>query len=52
VLLSLTAYVVVYTVIYAFGFRYIYRLLRDGPADVVTPVSTPRRPILAEESRT
>ena len=52
VLLSLTAYVVVYTVIYAFGFRYIYRLLRDGPTDVVTPVSTLRRPILAEESRT
>jgi cytochrome d ubiquinol oxidase subunit I len=29
---SLLAYVVVYAVIYAFGFYYIYRLLRDGPA--------------------
>ena len=52
VVLSLTAYVVVYAVIYAFGFHYIYRLLRDGPADVVNPVSAPSRPILAEESRT
>jgi cytochrome d ubiquinol oxidase subunit I len=32
VLFSLIAYVAVYTVIYAFGFYYIYRLLRDGPA--------------------
>jgi cytochrome bd ubiquinol oxidase subunit I len=33
VLLSLAAYVAVYAVIYAFGLFYIYRLLRDGPAD-------------------
>jgi cytochrome bd ubiquinol oxidase subunit I len=32
VLFSLLAYIAVYTVIYAFGFHYIYRLLRDGPA--------------------
>ena len=32
VLFSLLAYVVVYAVIYAFGFYYVYRLLRDGPA--------------------
>src|SRR5277367_6724976 len=29
---SLLVYVTVYAVIYAFGFFYIYRLLRDGPA--------------------
>jgi cytochrome bd ubiquinol oxidase subunit I len=45
VLVSLIAYVAVYAVIYAFGFRYIYRLLRDGPADAVTPASTPTRPM-------
>jgi cytochrome d ubiquinol oxidase subunit I len=28
---SLLAYIVVYLVIYAFGFYYVYRLLRDGP---------------------
>ena len=33
VLVSLSAYVAVYAVIYAFGLFYIYRLLRDGPAD-------------------
>ena len=32
VLFSLLVYVTVYAVIYAFGFYYIYRLLRDGPA--------------------
>ena len=45
VLLSLTAYVAVYAVIYAFGLRYIYRLLRDGPADAVTPASAATRPM-------
>ena len=29
---SLLAYIAVYAVIYSFGFYYIYRLLRDGPA--------------------
>jgi cytochrome d ubiquinol oxidase subunit I len=33
VALSLAVYIAVYTVIYAFGLYYIYRLLRDGPAD-------------------
>ena len=32
VLLSLIAYIAVYVTIYSFGFYYIYRLLRDGPA--------------------
>jgi cytochrome bd ubiquinol oxidase subunit I len=32
VVFSLLIYVTVYAVIYAFGFYYIYRLLRDGPA--------------------
>ncbi len=32
VLFSLLAYIAVYAVIYSFGFHYIYRLLRDGPA--------------------
>jgi cytochrome d ubiquinol oxidase subunit I len=45
VLLSLTAYVAVYAVIYAFGFHYIYRLLRDGPVDAATPASAPTRPM-------
>jgi cytochrome bd ubiquinol oxidase subunit I len=35
VLFSLLAYIVVYTVIYSFGFYYVYRLLRDGPAEPV-----------------
>ncbi|MFO1028513.1 MAG: cytochrome ubiquinol oxidase subunit I [Acetobacteraceae bacterium] len=30
VMISLAAYVIVYTTIYTFGFIYIYRLLRDG----------------------
>jgi len=32
VLFSLIAYFAVYVTIYSFGFYYIYRLLRDGPA--------------------
>jgi cytochrome bd ubiquinol oxidase subunit I len=32
VVFSLLVYITVYAVIYAFGFFYIYRLLRDGPA--------------------
>src|SRR5271157_2261107 len=31
VIFSLLAYIAVYAVIYAFGFYYVYRLLRDGP---------------------
>lgn len=48
VLLSLSCYIVVYTVIYAFGLYFIYRLLRDGPAggDALAPASaTPGRPL-------
>jgi cytochrome bd ubiquinol oxidase subunit I len=44
VLFSLLAYIAVYSVIYAFGFYYIYRLLRDGPAQEPEAVS-PRRPM-------
>ncbi len=32
VVFSLLAYIAVYAVIYSFGFYYIFRLLRDGPA--------------------
>jgi cytochrome d ubiquinol oxidase subunit I len=31
VMFSLLAYIVVYALVYAFGFYYVYRLLRDGP---------------------
>ncbi len=31
--ISLVSYVVVYSVIYAFGFLYLYRLMRDGPTE-------------------
>jgi cytochrome d ubiquinol oxidase subunit I len=41
VALSLVAYIAVYAVIYAFGLYYIYRLLRDGPADAASPASAP-----------
>src|SRR6202035_1162548 len=46
VAVSLTAYVAVYAVIYAFGLLYIYRLLRDGPTDnTASPYGlTPDRP--------
>jgi cytochrome d ubiquinol oxidase subunit I len=47
VVLSLTCYVVVYAVIYAFGLYYIYRLLRDGPGPEVPGLAdvTPARPL-------
>jgi cytochrome bd ubiquinol oxidase subunit I len=47
VLLSLIGYIVVYAVIYSFGLRYIYRLLRDGFAvDAATAGdATPARPL-------
>lgn len=44
VLFSLIAYIAVYSVIYAFGFYYVYGLLRDGPAQEPEPVS-PQRPM-------
>jgi cytochrome bd ubiquinol oxidase subunit I len=47
VVLSLIGYIVVYAVIYSFGLYYIYRLLRDGPADkgASPDTLTPARPI-------
>jgi cytochrome bd ubiquinol oxidase subunit I len=47
VMLSLIGYVAVYAVIYSFGLYYIYRLLRDGPADELTrpDTLTPAQPI-------
>ena len=47
VLVSLAGYVAVYAVIYAFGLFYIYRLLRDGPADETGKHGsvTPGRPV-------
>jgi cytochrome bd ubiquinol oxidase subunit I len=49
VLATLTGYVIVYTFIFAFGARYIYRLLREGPtlADVTPATATGRRPMAA-----
>ena len=46
VAVSLAAYVAVYAIIYAFGLFYIYRLLRDGPADEAASHDglTPGRP--------
>ncbi|WP_036260710.1 cytochrome ubiquinol oxidase subunit I [Methylocapsa aurea] len=47
VIASLLAYVAVYAVIYAFGFFYIYQLLRDGPprAAPLSDAVTPSRPM-------
>lgn len=46
VVISLTIYVLAYAVIYAFGIGYIYRLLRDGPANEEEPeAATPARPM-------
>jgi cytochrome d ubiquinol oxidase subunit I len=47
VLLSLAFYIATYSVIYAFGLYYIYRLLRDGPAQEVSDRTkmTPARPL-------
>jgi cytochrome d ubiquinol oxidase subunit I len=44
VLFSLLAYIAVYSVIYAFGFYYVYRLLHGGPAEEPEAVS-PQRPM-------
>jgi cytochrome bd ubiquinol oxidase subunit I len=46
--ISLVVFCVIYTFIFAFGIRYIYRLLRDGPAGrLVLPseTATPNRPM-------
>jgi cytochrome d ubiquinol oxidase subunit I len=47
VLLSLIGYIVVYAMIYSYGLRYIYRILRDGlGVDATTPGdATPARPL-------
>ena len=45
-MLSLAVYIAVYAVIYAFGLYYIYRLLRNGPAETAGLRSvTPMRPL-------
>jgi cytochrome d ubiquinol oxidase subunit I len=46
VILSLAGYVLVYSVVYIFGFLYLYRLLRDGPTPgAVGDDVTPSRPL-------
>ena len=47
VLVSLSGYVLVYAVLVGFGLRYIYKLLRDGPAvpQRLPPGTTPSRPM-------
>jgi cytochrome bd ubiquinol oxidase subunit I len=52
VLTSLIGYVVVYAVIYSFGFYYIYHLLRDGPTgkEAVVTRATGLRPMAAAGS--
>lgn len=47
VVISLTAYVLVYAIFVSFGIRYIYELLRAGPAGEAEPVPgvTPSRPL-------
>ena len=46
VVLSLAGYVLVYAVVYIFGFLYLYRLLHDGPkTEVVDTDVTPSRPL-------
>jgi cytochrome d ubiquinol oxidase subunit I len=52
VLISLIGYVVVYTIIFSFGFVYIYRLLRDGPTEPGPDITraTGKRPMAAAGS--
>jgi cytochrome d ubiquinol oxidase subunit I len=47
VMISLIGYIAVYAVIYSFGLYYIYRLLRDGPADETASPDTltPAQPV-------
>jgi cytochrome d ubiquinol oxidase subunit I len=47
VLISLIGYVLVYGVIFSFGVRYVYQLLRDGLAspDAAAEAETPARSI-------
>jgi cytochrome d ubiquinol oxidase subunit I len=46
-LISLSGYVLVYAVLVGFGLRYIYKLLRDGPAapQPLPAGTTPKRPM-------
>jgi cytochrome d ubiquinol oxidase subunit I len=52
VLTSFIGYMLVYAVIYSFGFLYLYRMLRDGPSQPDMPVSglTAKRPMAAAGS--
>jgi len=54
--ISLVVFVAVYTLIFAFGTLYIYRLLREGPGGHVgalAPPATPSRPMsLADQDAT
>jgi cytochrome d ubiquinol oxidase subunit I len=47
VLITLTAYVVVYAIIFVYGMRYIYRLLKIGPVEGMPhpPTATSSRPM-------
>ncbi|SFT80337.1 cytochrome ubiquinol oxidase subunit I [Sedimentitalea nanhaiensis] len=47
VLVSLIGYMIVYAIVYSFGIRYIYLLLREGPAAQAEtgPYATPSRPM-------
>jgi cytochrome d ubiquinol oxidase subunit I len=47
VLISLTAYVLVYATFISFGIWYIYKLLREGPTGEAEPIpgTTPSRPL-------
>jgi cytochrome bd ubiquinol oxidase subunit I len=49
VLATLVGYVIVYSFIFVFGARYIYRLLREGPtaADATPATGTGHRPLAA-----
>lgn len=50
--MSLTGYVVVYTIVFSFGIYYIYRLLRDGPTEPGPEITraTAKRPMAAAGS--
>jgi len=52
VLISLIGYMVVYAIIYSFGFVYLYRLLRDGPTEPEPEIAgvTGKRPMAAAGS--
>jgi cytochrome bd ubiquinol oxidase subunit I len=54
VLFSLSCYVIVYGLFVSFGFYYMYKLLRDGPAGEAVPIpgATPSRPLAFADSAT